>query len=190
MLNTNGKSNGVDAAEQAQTEVAEGQPAEGELDRLRKELECVRQKAEEHWELFLRARADFDNYRKRIEAEADRRVAQAQAEIILKLLEVRDNLDRALGLPEDASVAALKKGVEMVAKQFDMVLEGVGLAPVQSVGCQFDPAVHEAVEVVADSGHREGTVIEEVRRGYTFKGQLLRAARVKVAGKRELEGAQ
>lgn len=194
MLNTEEKNNEAGAevtaaepqnlsAEQLAPAVPEPQNLAEEVERLKKELEEARQKAEENWEMFLRARADFDNYRKRLEAEAARRAVQAQADIILKLLDVRDNLERALAVPDDAGVATLKKGVQMVAKQFDMVLELEGLKPVESVGCRFDPGVHEAVEVVSDSGQEEGTVIEEVQRGYTFKGQLLRAARVKVAGK-------
>lgn len=154
---------------------------ESEVARLKKELEEARQKAEENWDMLLRARADFDNYRKRVEAEAVRRAYQAQADIILKMLEVRDNLERALAIPDSADAGSVKRGVEMVARYFDMVLESEGVEPVKCKGEKFDPSVHEAVDLVKGSGCEDGTVVEELRRGYTFKGQLLRAARVKVA---------
>ncbi|HHV79846.1 MAG TPA: nucleotide exchange factor GrpE [Firmicutes bacterium] len=184
MQNTEEKNEG-----NAQTAQPESE-AERVRQQLEKELEEARKKAEENWDLFLRARADFDNYRKRVEADAAKRIYQAQAETVLKILDVRDNLDRALASPDSTDTAGIKRGVEMVARQFDMVLESEGVKPVKSLGEKFDPSLHEAVEVVKDSSRENGTIVEEVRRGYTFKGHLLRAARVKVVSNEAVEATE
>lgn len=178
---------------------------EQEIESLRAELATWKEKAEVNWDQFLRARADLDNYRKRVERDIAFRVRLGKRDLILGLLEVLDNLERvtdaskaagkgtpagnedsgecdaAAGPGEDRSrLSSLIAGVEMVKRQMEAVLQREGVLPVECLGRPFDPALHEAVEVVEGAGE-SGTVVEVLLQGYTYEGDLLRAARVKVA---------
>jgi molecular chaperone GrpE len=99
------------------------------------------------------------------------------------MIPVLDNLERALGSLEssDGDAEALRHGVELIHKQFKDALAKLGLQPVESVGCAFDPHVHEAITIEETSEHQENTVIEEFERGYKMGDRLLRPAKVKVA---------
>ena len=155
-------------------------PHEAELDALRREVESLKQKAEENWQHFLRSRADFDNYRKRMERDVAAMVRRGKRDILLQLLEVVDNFHRALAAPGSDAVS-LKEGLEMVLRQMEGVLKGQGVQAVESVGKPFDPSLHEAVAVFDSPEVDVETVTDEIQKGYTLEGELLRAARVRVA---------
>jgi len=80
-------------------------------------------------------------------------------------------------------VESLRVGVEFIAQQLRDTLKNYGVEPIEAQGRKFDPLHHEALEEVSDSGHPEGTVVDEAQRGYSYKGQVLRPSRVRVAGK-------
>lgn len=140
-------------------------------------------KAKENWERMLRLQADFDNTRKRLEKERQDFVKFANEGIIVELLNVLDDLERAVGLAETKhqDLAAFLKGVEMIlAHLYDMVKE-FGVKPIESQGKPFDPGCQEALMQVQDNSVPEHTVVEELQKGYTLNGRVIRTAKVKVS---------
>jgi molecular chaperone GrpE len=140
-------------------------------------------------ERMLRLRADFDNYRKRTERERAEIERYALADMLRELLPVVDNLERALsvqgpqGGPGDGS--DLRKGVEMIVRQFQELLKRHGLLPIAALGERFDPSVHEAVFQEESDSVVVPTVEVELQRGYRLNDRLLRPSLVKVAVPRE-----
>lgn len=127
-----------------------------------------------------RLQADFDNYRKRMLTEQARWRDDAQADLLLALLPVFDNLERAAQAAGDAD--AVRKGVDLTLRQLSEVLERAGLKAFESLGRPFDPNRHEAMaQQPADDKHKDGDVMVEYLRGYLWKGQVLRHALVVVA---------
>jgi molecular chaperone GrpE len=154
-----------------ETTITTAEPSE--IERLNEELR------KEH-ERYLRTLADFENYRKRVERERAKAAQAGKREIILSLLEVLDGLERALQHLEKAS-PSLAEGVRAIHRKLLSLLEAHGVAPFESLGRTFDPALHEAIGVVESSQFAAGTVAEELQRGYRWDDELLRAARVRVA---------
>ena len=130
---------------------------------------------------LLRTAAEFDNYRKRIERERRDQADSAAASAIEDLLPIVDNLERALQAPVGTDAEGYRKGVELVHQQMMELLRRRGVKPIQAIGADFDPRFHEAVVHEPSADHREGEVMEELRRGYTLGERLLRPAMVKVA---------
>lgn len=138
---------------------------------------------EELKDLHLRVAADFDNYRKRMEKEREAIVCFANERLISDLLPILDNLDRALDADHDGSHSGdILEGVRMISDQLHKVLQQCGLEPVSSLGKPFDPSIHEAVGVLSSPDHEDGTVINELQKGYRLKGKVVRPSMVHVAG--------
>ena len=131
-------------------------------------------------ETLLRRQADFENYRKRVEKEKHHERHRGVSSLIEHLLPVLDAFDRALAF-EDASSADYRKGFELIRRQLWDVLAKQGLVRIESVGKQFDPNFHHAIERVETPEHEEGTVIGEMQPGYMFHDRVLRPAMVRVA---------
>ena len=144
------------------------------LDSLRREKDALQDR-------LLRTAAEFDNYRKRIERERRDQADAALADALEDLLPVMDNLERALQAPVGESSDAYRKGVELIHRQMGDLLRKRGVKPIEAVGADFDPRFHQAVVQEVSADHREGEVMEELRRGYMLGNRLLRAAMVKVA---------
>jgi molecular chaperone GrpE len=130
-------------------------------------------------EKYLRALADFDNYRKRVERERAETSRAALAEPLRGFLGVVDNLDRAINA--GGSSGDLKAGVQMILRQTEDLLRRFGVEPVPALGEPFDPAIHEAVVRFEDPRVAQPTVSEEFQKGYRYHGRLLRPSMVKVA---------
>ena len=129
----------------------------------------------------LRLAADFDNFRKRVARERLELTDRAQAAFVIKLLDVLDDLDRLAAVDPAGSTAALRQGIDLVDKKLRKELEGAGLERLDPVGNRFDPAVAEAVSVVAPPDPAlDHTVSITFQVGYRFKGNLVRPARVQV----------
>jgi molecular chaperone GrpE len=124
------------------------------------------------------AQAELENLQKRLEREREEASEAAAGRLILRLLEVLDNFERAL--KSGRGTGPFAEGVEMIYRQLLRALGEEGLEPLPAVGRKFDPFLHEAVELVEVPGAEGGTVAEEVQRGYRFRSRVLRAARVKV----------
>ena len=168
--NTNG-------AEQGSASSAEG----ARIAELETQLAQARQEAAANWNKYLRERADWDNFRKRQDRVLADRVQTQKKALFTKLLDVMDNVERALQYQDTLDKAQLQQTLRMFNWQMNEVLRGEGLNPVSTVGETFNPYLHEAVEAVENSGKPEGTILEEERKGYTLGEETLRPARVKVS---------
>ncbi len=144
-----------------------------EVERLRDELKRER-------EMRLRALADFDNFRKRVEREREAASRAGQRQVMLPLLEAMDDFDRALAHAEE-SPESLVEGLRAVHRRLEHALAAQGVELIESVGQQFDPALHEAVATIESDDGESGAVLDELSRGYRWGDELLRPARVRVA---------
>jgi molecular chaperone GrpE len=146
---------------------------EAEVERLKEELR------HEH-DALLRALADFDNYRRRIERDSASAARSGKRDVILSLLEVLDGFDRALNHIDDAP-SSVAQGVQAIHRNLLGVLERHGVTRFDSLGEPFDPRFHDAIGTVDSDEVESGTVADELQRGYRWGDQVLRPARVRVA---------
>jgi molecular chaperone GrpE len=142
------------------------------------ELQRERDDYKDRW---VRKSAEFDNYRRRIERERREQADQAVVDLLQDLLLVVDDFDRALEVDAGNGGGSYRKGVELIHGKLHDLLRKQGLKPIDALGADFDPNVHQAVVHELSPEHREGEVIGELRKGYTMNDRLLRPAMVKVA---------
>ena len=131
-------------------------------------------------DLYLRALADFENYRKRVDRDRAGVARSGKRDIILPLLSLLDDFDRALEHVSDAP-PSVAEGLLAVQRKFLRLLEAQGITPLESVGARFDPALHDAIGTVESDEVESGAVAEELQRGYLWGDDVLRPARVRVA---------
>lgn len=138
-------------------------------------------------EQMLRQRADFENAKKRLERDKADAVRYANEKLLADILHVMDDFERAAAsLAEGHDPEKVKQGLRLAQEALRKVLERHGVQAVPSVGGAFDPAMHEAVGTVhTDRDDADGTVVDELQRGYTLNGRLLRPSRVRVAQKKD-----
>jgi molecular chaperone GrpE len=155
---------------------------EEEPGRLEKLLEEAKSEAEIYKNEAARAKADFYNYRTRVERDRARDRTLAAEGAIASLIPVLDNLDRTLQAVSDKD-SQLYKGVSMVQRQFFSALQNLGLEVIET-DCQFDPSRHEAVLVVeVEESSDDGRILDELHRGYKLGDKVLRAAQVRIGRK-------
>lgn len=144
-------------------------------------------KANEHWDQLLRLKADFENTKKRLERDKLDSIKFANERLLIEILPIVDNLDRAMAsLDEGHDPEKVKKGLHIAQEELHQVLEQHGVQVVKSVGLPFDPEFHEAVAVSADAGDvADGTIVDEIQRGYLLNGRLLRPSRVRIVQKQK-----
>ncbi len=152
-----------------------------EIEGLKAQLEEKTKAAEENYDRFLRAQAELENYKKRVEREKSNLVKYGNEELIKAILPVIDNLERALNHSAGEDSDGLKEGVKITLNQLLQVLEKFGVTPVPSVGEPFDPSKHEAMMRVESTDHEPNTVVTELQKGYFLNDRLLRPAMVSVA---------
>ncbi len=162
---------GLDQADETSSQA----DADDQISSLQRELTAERDK-------HLRLAAEFDNFRRRNLKEKTEAESRGQSELVRMILDPLDDIARFAHVDPDVTEAkTVVEGVEMVEKKLDKALRSVGLEPVNPIDQPFDPALHEAVATeTADSPDLDGTVSRVYQLGYTFKGQLLRPARVVV----------
>ena len=146
-----------------------------ETDKLRAERDALLDR-------LARLQAEFDNARKRAAREQQEFREYAAADVIRNILPVLDSFERALKAPA-GDAHDLRSGLELIYRQFQDALQKMGVQPIESVGKPFDPRVHEAVEMVDTTEAEDHHVLDELQRGYNYKGRLLRPAMVRVARK-------
>jgi molecular chaperone GrpE len=146
----------------------------GELERVRAELR------DEH-DRYMRMSADFKNYRRRIEREGEKFAAGGKREVIVPLLSVLDDLEKALQWASDGEEQPLVQSMRLIYKKLLALLETQDVRPFDSVGKRFTPDLHEAIAVVDDEDVESGTIVDDLRRGYLWKNELLRPTQVRVA---------
>ncbi len=153
-----------------------------ELDTLSEELDRVQVELEDTKDKFLRGLADFDNYRKRVGRERAQLTKCANEDLIKRLLDVVDNIERALdAASESEDFDGFKKGMELIYDHLKGILTKEGLCPIVCLGEPFDPNYHEAVMALEKEGHESDKVVEEVQRGYTLDGRVIRPSKVVVS---------
>ena len=145
------------------------------------DVAALKQERDDYYDRLLRKTAEFDNYRKRVERERREQADQSVVDLLLELLLVVDDFDRALGVDADERASAYRKGVELIHGKLHDLLRKRGVKPIEALGADFDPNVHQAVMHEAGTGHRENEVIAELRKGYMLNDRLLRPSMVKVA---------
>lgn len=146
---------------------------------------------QELMETLVRRQADFENYRKRVEKERHQDRHRGIEALVENLLPMLDAFERALAVQNDPGYAEYRKGFELIYRQLWEALAKQGLERIESVGKEFNPHLHHAIERVETSEHADGIVMGELQPGYVFHGRVLRPAMVRVAahgtpaGKRE-----
>lgn len=155
--------------------VADFQRLEEDLQRLSNERESLHNQ-------LLRTIADMQNYKSRVEQERQALRVRATEDLLRDLLPILDSFERTARAAEaGASAESIAEGVRGVEKLLRSKLESRSLKQVPAMGAHFDPAIHDAIAVVADSEEPAGTIVEVLENGYTLGGQVIRPARVKVA---------
>jgi molecular chaperone GrpE len=135
------------------------------------------------YDMLLRKQAEFENVRKRAERDKEESHRWIWKDLLTRLLPILDNFQRALAEPAADAQDAFRRGISLTFQQMMDILSREGLEEIRAVGEPFDPHVHEAVETKAVKGFEEGIVLEELRKGYRFRGHLLRPALVRVSSK-------
>ena len=171
---------GENSADNGQTMVA---LTFDEFDALEKELESLQAQVEEQQDGWLRTRADFDNFKKRVQRDAARSYQDAMANIIKTYLPVADDLDRALkNKPEGAQVAGWVNGIELIYQKLLTQMKNQGVEPMDvNPGDEFDPNIHEAITQEEHPEYTEGQIIDVVQPGYRISDRIIRPAMVRVA---------
>lgn len=182
----------AEAAEEETTESpeeAEGEEPEedaGEQDTAESEKPAKPDKKDKQIEelndKYRRLFAEFDNYRKRTEVEKTGMFGEGEKTVLLKVLPLIDNFERALqNVPEEEKDSAFVDGIEKIYRSFLDLMKGLGVEPIEAVGKEFDANLHNAVMHVEDEEAGENTVVEEFQKGYMFRDKVLRYSMVKVA---------
>jgi molecular chaperone GrpE len=171
--------------EQQQEQAGESQDGASpdRLAALEKELAEAKQKAEDNWNQFLRARAELENSRRRSEREVEQAHKFALEGFASQLLGVRDSLEMGVAAAQgsQADVASLREGTELTLKMLTQVMEKFGIVQVDPQGQKFDPAKHEAMAAQEADGVEPNTVLNVVQKGYLLNDRLLRPAMVIVS---------
>jgi len=158
-------------------------PEQDEIKRLETELAKSQDEAQKNRDLYLRLLADVENMKKRTVREREEYIQFATLPVIKKILSAVDDLERALDMSAgDQNYEALYKGVEMINNSLHEMIKAEGVEPIDALGKPFDPQFHQPLTVETGTGHEENTVIEELQRGYTMKGRVIRPSLVKVSG--------
>lgn len=144
-----------------------------EEDLLADKAALLKTQLEEVKNRYLRLQADFSNYKRRVQKEKEDLFQMANSDLISKLLPVLDSLEKAEEMGDS--------GVLQIFKQLRDVLEKEGLKPIEAVGKPFDPTYHQAIDQVVSDEYEAGTVVEDLRKGYCFCGNLIRPSMVRVA---------
>jgi molecular chaperone GrpE len=164
---------GVDQAEVQERE---------EIDRLKAELNEMRAKADEYLDGWQRSRAEFANYKRRVERDQAQVYQTAAGSILKRYLDVIDDLERALkNKPQKGDGADWAQGIELIYRKMLALLESEGVKPMEAEGETFDPNLHEAISQEPSPDHESGQVIEVVKQGYMLGEKVIRPALVRVA---------
>lgn len=188
---TNESTQGADVPdEESETEQAED--IEGlteEVERLTEEVEALKEERDEINDRLLRKAAEFENFRRRMDREKERRHEAGKVAVLESMLEVLDDFERSLEAAQDledsedpeSAYESLKGGVEMVFRKFQDQLQSLGVEPIEAEGEPFDEQLHEAMMRQPSDEAEPGTVLQEIRTGYTMGDRVIRHSRVVVA---------
>jgi len=176
------KKNDTETVEEIEALAEAAKRAEEEPEEEQDELEQAKAQAAEYLEGWQRTQAEFSNYKKRQETERAQMMALASAGVLLKLLPVVDDFERALStMTANFSQLTWCEGIKLIKNKLDNILESEGVTPIESAGQAFDPRYHEAVTHEEVAGYEEGQIIGEIQKGYALGERVLRPAMVRVA---------
>jgi len=169
---------------------APGQAPNAEIDELRNQLLAAEQDAAENKAGWQRIAADFQNYKRRTEQDREQMFGLANEALLAKLLTIADDFDRAIDhMPDDLKDVGWVGGIAAIDRKLRLLLDSEGLVPIEAVGKPFDPHEHEAVTQETTTAVPDGTVTQELQRGYRIRDRALRPAMVAVAVNPGNEGA-
>lgn len=150
----------------------------------KQEYDALKAKHDERdafYDKYMRANAEFENARKRLEKDKVDYARFANESFVIDFLPIIDSLEMSeKHIKEAKDFNAVREGVDMIHIQIQKFLKDMGVERIKTVGAKFDPHMHEAVETVDDKDKEEGLIVEELKAGYTFNGKLLRPAFVKI----------
>jgi molecular chaperone GrpE len=153
-----------------------------DVETLTSELNDTRAKAEEYLDGWQRARAEFANYKKRVEREQAQTYQMAAGNILKRYLEISDDLERALKKrPKSNDDSTWAEGIELIYRKILSIMESEGVKTMEAEGQLFDPSMHEAISQEESEDHESGQIIEVVQPGYLLGDRVLRPAKVRVA---------
>ena len=163
-----------------------------DIEALTGERDAALQKAEEYLAGLQRERAEFSNYRRRTTEEREAMLGLASEDLIRKVLALADDFDLAIDArPADIANEAWVEGVAAIDRKLRVLLESEGVSQIDaSPGTRFDPREHEAIASVPGTAHRDGEIVEEIRRGYRLRDRVVRPALVAVAASPDGEPAR
>ena len=172
----------VEEAEEAAAEEPEAGKEKGSFFKKKEKKDKKDEKIEELTDRVRRQMAEFDNFRKRTEKEKTQMFETGAKSIVEKILPVVDNFERGLAaVTEEEKGTPFVEGMEKIYKQMMTVLEEAGVKPIEAVGQEFDPSLHNAVMHIEDEEFGENIIAEEFQKGYTYRDSVVRHSMVKVA---------
>jgi molecular chaperone GrpE len=148
---------------------------------LEEELKTAQQEANDYKDKYLRAQAEMANFKKRLERRYEEQIEEEKKYLLLKFLSVADNLERALNHAE-LNEDGLRDGIQLTYQELQHLLAQEGVEQMAPEGQPFDPSYHEAVAIIPTSEAEADTVVAQLQKGYLYQDQLLRPAKVHVAG--------
>ena len=181
-INDTAEEETVEEAEEAVAEEPETEKEKGSFFKKKEKKDKKDEKIEELTDRVRRQMAEFDNFRKRTEKEKTQMFETGAKSIVEKILPVVDNFERGLAaVTEEEKETPFVEGMEKIYKQMMTVLEEAGVKPIEAVGQEFDPNLHNAVMHVEDEEFGENIIAEEFQKGYTYRDSVVRHSMVKVA---------
>jgi len=157
-------------------------------EKLQKELDDLKKQLEEEKDRYLRLNAEFDNLRKRTIKEREEFIKYANEKLIQEFIDVLESLERGIeNARKTDNKDKLIEGMELVYKQFKVVLERNGLVPIKALGEKFDHSRHEAMIQTLTDDDEEDIILEEFAKGYMLNGKILRYSKVRVSKKKGSE---
>ena len=181
-INDTAEEETVEEAEEAVAEEPETEKEKGSFFKKKEKKDKKDEKIEELTDRVIRQMAEFDNFRKRTEKEKTQMFETGAKSIVEKILPVVDNFERGLAaVTEEEKGTPFVEGMEKIYKQMMTVLEEAGVKPIEAVGQEFDPNLHNAVMHVEDEEFGENIIAEEFQKGYTYRDSVVRHSMVKVA---------
>lgn len=181
-INDTAEEETVEEAEEAVAEEPETEKEKGSFFKKKEKKDKKDEKIEELTDRVRRQMAEFDNFRKRTEKEKTQMFETGAKSIVEKILPVVDNFERGLAaVTEEEKGTPFVEGMEKIYKQMMTVLEEAGVKPIEAIGQEFDPNLHNAVMHVEDEEFGENIIAEDFQKGYTYRDSVVRHSMVKVA---------
>ena len=178
---TNGEQVADTAPSAAQDEGTPSASQDTRVTELEAQIAKLQKESADHRDSWLRSAADFKNFKRRTDQERADLIRSASAGLLLKLLPVADDMERALGgVPAEVAATPWYEGVKLIAQKLQTILESEGVTPIEALGQEFDPNFHEAVIYEATENGQDGKVVAELQKGYKLRDRVLRPTMVKV----------